>query len=67
MSANVDRQLAGLHDALIRDLQAAVEALTRATVQAARQDYPSAREFARTAADLSADGARTAGLMALLD
>lgn len=66
MTVEVERQLAGLHDHLIRDLQTAVDALTRATVQAARHDYPKAQALAETAASLSEGSARAAGLMALI-
>lgn len=63
----VDRQLSGLRDATIRELQVAVELLTRATIQATQQNYPGVTALAREAAALSERSARSAGIMSLLE
>lgn len=65
--STVDRQLSGLRDATIRELQEAVELLTRATVQATQQNYPGVCALAREAAALSERSARSAGIMSLLE
>ncbi len=66
-SASVEEQVRRLRNGMIRELQLAVELLTRATDHAERDDISRVRQLARAASAISRSSARTASVIELLE